>query len=263
MDVNADQEDWDSDGVGNACDPDPGEEPGGEGMQGGEMMGLLGGEGLMGFGLPVPEQGAMAYFIKHDSGETSINLSASGGTVLVDLIVATAEPLDAWEGLPAVTTANLVSIDATGWTPETELSAWAGLASQTPPSRYDCGQLYWMIVNAQGRVVCQAWVKDAICADRLLSPGATAFTGNYALDALAGPISTPAGSIFTSASPLGATTSRTMPQGAVRVATLTLNVAPTPGMYELSLTGANYYAGTQGAFLPMQAGPAFVISVGD
>ncbi|MBI4580551.1 MAG: hypothetical protein HY718_12665 [Planctomycetes bacterium] len=130
------------------------------------------------------------------------------------------------------------------------------------PSRYDCGQLDWIIVDAQDRVVCRSTAKDAACAAKALDPGTRTYTGTHSLDALAGPIDNPVDGDFTTIAPLGATTAGTMTPGAARVATLTLQVAGVPGVYHLRLTHGSYYSAAQGASAPMTPGPTFEIRVG-
>ncbi|MBI4579172.1 MAG: thrombospondin type 3 repeat-containing protein [Planctomycetes bacterium] len=258
---NPDQADTDQDGLGDACE--------GEGMQGGgeQMMSLLEGStaeaAVPQEVLPMPEQGAMAYFVTHDGSDQSVSLPSTGGTVVVDVVVATAEPVDAWDAVPSVDVPNVVNIDAADWTPQAELLAWAGLSSQVLPSRYNCGQVDWIIVDAQAAVICRSTVKDAACAGRALESGTQTHTGTHGLDALAGPINNPVDAWFTTIAPLGATTAGTMSPGAARVATLTLQVAGVPGVYHLRLTYGTYYTAAQGGSAPMDPGPTFEIRVGE
>lgn len=253
---NSDQADVDSNGIGDACE--------GEGLEGGgEMMmgeSLLGGEELI--ELPVPQQGAIAFFVMHGGGDFYANLPASGGTVVVDVVVATAEPLASWDALPSVDAANAISIDATGWTPVADLLTWAGLSTQTLPSRYNAGLFDWEVRNAQLNIICRSTVQDAQCAARALEAGTMTWTGMPGLDYLAGPMNTPVDGYFASPSSLGGIPSAAMGIGANRVATLTLNVAGVPGAYHLWLSYGSYYSVSAGTSTPMQTGPAFEIRVG-
>jgi len=65
--------------------------------------------------------------------DASASVPANGGTVVVDVVVASADPIRNWDVVPAVDAANVVSIDATGWTAQAELLAWAGLSNQPLP----------------------------------------------------------------------------------------------------------------------------------
>jgi hypothetical protein len=75
-------------------------------------------------------------------------------------------------------------------------------------------------------------------------------------------VSTAAGTVYTSATPIGAITSRPIAGRAARVATLTLDVAGVPGTYTLTLTNGTWYAAAASEQGSMQAGPAFEIRVG-
>ena len=220
------------------------------------MMGMEEGDAY----LPIPEQGAFAYFVTHAGNESFSNLPAAGGTVMVDVVVATADALQAWEVWPAVEAGNVINIDATGWSQQAELLAWAGLSSQQLPSYYACEQLDWMVLDAQDRVVCRSSANNAACVNRLLEPGASGYTAS-GLDMLHGAINTPEGSYFTTASPLAALTCTTLDSGAVRVATLTLHVAGAAGTYHLSVANGSYYSVATTQQQPMQPGPVFEIQV--
>ena len=159
---------------------------------------------------------------------------------MVDAVVATASPLDSWDAAPAVDAPNIVSIDATGWTARAELFGWAADNGWLPQEDSGTGSVAellplraradWMIVDAQSHVICRSTVKDAACAARSLEAGTQAWTGIPGLDVVAGPMNHSAEEAFwTSASSLGAITSRSSSAGAARVATLTLQVAGVPG----------------------------------
>lgn len=258
LDFNPDQEDWDSDGIGNACDVTPGEPPGGEGMMGGGMEMMATAESMS-----VLTEGVTAYFVLHDSGAGSVELPATGGTIVVDLMVANAVPITAWVGYPAVDAEGVVSVDADDWTAEADLLAWAGLTEEAPASRYDCDTAWWAVVSPDGAMGCHSWIKDAHGIERLAEPGMSAILGNTDLSAIHGSLSTPMGDVFASANPIGGLTSRTLQPGYTRVATLTLNVAGQPGVYDLTIAGGEYFDGSEAMpQVPMDAGPAFEIRVG-
>lgn len=210
--------------------------------------------------LPVPQQGAYAYFVVHGGNASSANLPANGGPVVVDLVVATAEAMKSWDVLPSADASNVFSIDATGWTAKDELLVWAGLSNQSLPSYYNCGWLGWVILNTQEHIICRSTVKDAACADRALETGAKITTGTHGLDMLAGAINTPVDSYFTAASSMGAVMTNTMGPGAARVATLTFQVAGVPGIYHLWLVSGSFTS-VNGTPVSSQTGPVFDIQV--
>jgi len=262
---NADQADSDSNGIGDACE---------ESLLGGQML-MMGesltseSEALTGespAGLPMPQEGTMAYFVTHDGSGQSVSLPATGGTVVVDLVVATTEPLTSWDVLPATDAANVISIDTGGWTAQAELLAWAyekfgiGQApSAALPSYYHCGLIDWEIRNPRSQVICRSTVRDAACVGRSAEAGTQTWTGIPGLGALDGPMNLAMEGYFVSAGSLGAI-ARGVGPGTARVATLTLNVAAVPGTYQLwPVYGSTTSAAAVGQ---MQAGPAFVIHVG-
>ena len=267
---NADQADADSDGIGDACEEEQ------LLMGGGDEMLMM----SQGFGfdeepatsgdLPVPQEGVFAYFVAHGGSDAVVSLPTTGGTIVVDAVVATTEPLNAWDATPSVDAANILSIGATGWTPAADLLTWTvdtfgareGIPAQAAlPSRYNCGLLDWEIRDAQLQVICRSTVQSAACAASALDSGTQTWTGIPGLDAVAGPMNNPVDGSFTSPASLGAATSGAMGTGAARVATLTLQVAGVPGTYHLWLSYGSYSTG-DGTSVPMQAGPTFEIRVG-
>jgi len=249
---NADQTDTDQNGVGDACE--------GEGLQGGGEMMMSMGETLLREDLPMPTQGAFAYFVTHGGSSQSVTLPASGGTVVVDAVVANVEAFDAWDAVPSVDATNIISVDATGWTAVADLLTWAGLSNQVLPSYYNCGLFDWEVRDAQFHLICGSKVQNAACADKALEPGTTTWTGIPDMDAVAGPMNYPVDGYFVSPSSLGGITSIAMGSGAKRVATLTLNVAGVPGVYHVWLSyGSSSVVGTS---MPMQTGPMFEVRVG-
>lgn len=247
---NADQADADQDGIGDACE--------GEGLLGGEMM--MSQSFGWGEDLPMPVQGAIAYFVAHGGSSQSVTLPENGGTVVVDVVVASVDDMETWEVLPAVDASGIVSIDATGWTAAAELLTWAGLSSESLPSYYHCGLLDWGIRDAQLRLICGSKVQNAACAPRALEPGTYTWTGTPGMDALAGAMDNALDGYFVSPAPLGGITAASMMAGANRVATLTLNVAGIPGTYHLWLS--NGICSADGVTTQMQAGPLLEIRVG-
>ena len=267
---NADQVDTDSDGIGDACEEEQ------LLMGGGDEMLMM----SQGFGfdeepstsgdLPVPQEGVFAYFVTHCGSDAAVSLPATGGTIVVDAVVATTELLSAWDATPSADAANILSIDATGWTPAADLLTWTvdtfgareGIPAQAAlPSRYNCGLLDWEIRDAQLQVICRSTVQSAACAASALDSGSQTLTGRPGLDAVAGPMNNPVDGSFTSPASLGAATSAAMGNGAARVATLTFQVAGVPGTYHLRLSYGSYSTG-DGTSVPMQAGPTFEIRVG-
>jgi hypothetical protein len=134
------------------------------------------------------------------------------------------------------------------------------MSSQQLPSYYACDRLDWMVLDAQGRVVCRSTANNAACVNRLLEPGAIGYTAS-GLDLLDGGINTLEDSYFTTPSPLSALTATALESGTIRVATLTLHVAGVPGTYHLSVANGSYYSATTGQPQAMQAGPVFEIRV--
>ena len=247
---NADQADADQDGIGDACE--------GEGLQGGGEMMME--QSFLEEDLPMPTQGTFAYFVTHDCNGQSVALPASGGTVVVDAVLANVDAFDAWDAAPSIDAPNIVSIDATGWTAVADLLTWAGLSSQLLPSYYNCGLFDWEVRDASFHLICGSNVQNAACAPKALEPGTTTWTGMPGMDVLAGPMNNPIDGYFVSSTSLGGLTSSAMGTGAKRVATLTLHVAGVPGTYHLWLSYGSYFVA--GASMPMQPGPLYEIRVG-
>ncbi|HOJ72956.1 MAG TPA: VWA domain-containing protein [Phycisphaerae bacterium] len=265
---NADQADTDQDGIGDACEEEE-DEGQGEGLQGFGLLslakpmlrGLLFCEEEPVELLPTPQQGVFAYFVTHGGHDLHANLPATGGTIVVDVVVATTEPLRTWDAMPSVDAANLITVDATGWTPAADLLTWAGLSTQPLPSRYNAGLFDWEVRDSRLRIVCRSTVRDAACASKALEPGATTWTGMPGLDYLHGPMNTPAEDYFVGLSSIGGVASAEMGIGPSRVATLTLHVAGVPGTYQLWLSYGSYSVAGSSS-MPMQPGPRFEIRVG-
>jgi hypothetical protein len=274
-DANADQADTDSDGTGDACEE--------EELQGQSLMmsmsessvlmsdsvfseaSLLGDETIFGEAsqadLTIPEEGVTAYFVTHDGNGTSVTLPASGGTIVVDAVVATTISLSSWDILPTVDASNVVSIDASGWTARAELLKWAELSTQALPSYYNTGLLDWEIRDVQSHLICRSTVQDAACAGRATEEGTETWTGIPGMNMAAGPMNNSFEGVFVSAASLGGLPSAAMTTGAYRVATLTLQVAGTPGTYHLWFSYGSYSTGN-GESASMQTGPTFTIQVG-
>jgi hypothetical protein len=189
--------------------------------------------------------------------------------------VATTISLSSWDILPTVDASNVVSIDASGWTAQAELLKWAydtfgvreGIpepASNEPaalPSYYNTGLLDWEVRDVQSHLICRSTVKDAACAGRATEDGAETWTGIPGLNMAAGPMNNSFEGVFVSAASLGGLPSAAMTTGAYRVATLTVQVAGTPGTYHLWFSYGSYSTGN-GESAPMQTGPTFEIRVG-
>jgi hypothetical protein len=94
------QEDTDEDGIGDVCDT------GGEGL-------LAGGEGLMGEGEPPIERSVS--LVEAGTGSDTITLSASGGTIEVNLLVSTPVGLVDLYGRPTISEANVVRLQGMEW----------------------------------------------------------------------------------------------------------------------------------------------------
>jgi hypothetical protein len=282
---NAAQTDTDGDGIGDVCEE--------EELQGQSLMMLMSESNLLATdalsepgvdqgqdspwrtqareqALPVPQDGVIAYFVTHDDNGTSVTLPASGGTVVVDAVVATTTTLSSWDALPAMDVANIVSVDATGWTPAADLLTWAvdtfgpreGIPSQAAlPSRFNTGMFDWEVRDPQFHIVCRSTVEDAACADRALESGNRTWIGIPHLSALAGPMNLPLDGFYVSAGGLGGLPSAAMTTGAFRVATLTLQIAGAPGTYHLWMSYGTYSLG-DGASGSMLTGPTFTIQVG-
>jgi hypothetical protein len=128
-------------------------------------------------------------------------------------------------------------------------------------SYYNTGLLDWEVRDVQSHLICRSTVKDAACAGRATEDGTETWTGLPGLDLAAGPMNEPFEGVFVSPASLGGLPSAAMTTGAYRVATLTLQVAGTPGTYHLWFSYGSYST-TNGESQPMQTGPTFTIQVG-
>jgi hypothetical protein len=239
-------------------------------MQG--MM-MLQGEGLLETGLG--SEGVTAYFVEHGAGASSVTLPAQGGTAVVDLVIATNQPILAFSAKPAVggagvppaDAAGVVSLDATGWTEQANALFSLDNPGSTLASYYDFGVLDWSVAIPSLAALEQTprptgvGVETGRSLVQLAGPYAgEAFAGVESLASVAGAISTPAGAVYTTSAPLGGYVRIPLPGGPIAVATLTLHVSGTPGTYTLGLVDATY-GDTYGQTQTMAAGGLFTITV--
>jgi len=151
---NPDQEDWDCNGFGDACDPFS-EPPGGEGMQGGQSgsQGMRSGElenQSTQEGTQVGESGGtQAWFVLHDTGGPGITLGSQGGTITVDLVLAGEQTLVSFQGRLGVSEPDVVGFDSTQPSGEPELlllsmPTWQPADSEalSQPAARAYGELY-------------------------------------------------------------------------------------------------------------------------
>ena len=134
--------------------------------------------------------------------------------------------------------------------------------------------MHWFIIGETGRVLAESSSAELADVERLLEPGVTASVATYDLSAIAGVIATPAASAvvgaensettsasggFTSAHPIGGLTEVALLPGTSPVATLTLDITGTTGVYHLSFAGGRYSAVPSLETAAMSAGPVFAI----
>ncbi len=203
LDANPDQEDWDCNGLGDACDPFS-EPPGGEGMQGGQSGGMemLSGESEN-QGMQVEDSenqdgqagqpgGVEVRLVLHDTGSSSVTLGSQGGTITVDLVPAGEQTLASFVGRLGVSEPDVVGFDAAGPGPAVVL---AGGGSQEAEGGNSGDQPVllltvstWQPADAQAlsqpasRAYGDVYVTDvSVWADLAGQAGGTGGTGSQAV----------------------------------------------------------------------------------
>jgi hypothetical protein len=251
---NPDQADSDADGVGDACS--------GESLS---MMMSMAGESLLGGELP--STGPTAYFVQHGTGASSVTLPPQGGTVVVDLVIAGNTPILAFSAKPAVNASGVVSLDATGWTQQANALVSLGDPGSTLASYYNFGALDWSVAIPSVAALDQTPRPTGVGVEtgrnlaQLTGPYAgEAFAGVESLTSAAGALNVQAGTVYTTAAPLGGYLRIPLADSSATVVTLTLHVSGTPGTYTLGLTDATY-GNVEGQTQEMAAGSLFTITV--
>jgi hypothetical protein len=224
--------------------------------------------------------GVSGRFVLHGGGD-SVTLGASGGTILVDLVISNDVPVQGFFGRIEVDAASVVRVNSSGWTARENILSSAGLhcsqssgtpsgsqSSGTPDpcvlsSYYDMGRIRWSATldRLHDGEHCDVSIDPQSLLDAdLFSVEAAAMD----LAALDGWIETPVtegAQTFATADLLGSIFRLPLEAGQAVAATLSLQVAGAPGGYQLGLTEASYlYDGDE--ILPMNAGAAFTIVVG-
>lgn len=255
--ANPDQEDLDEDGIGDACE--------GEGLMGGGEELLM---GLEGGGLETPLTGVVsAHFVQHGTGLMAVTLPPEGGAVVVDLVITGLAPVLGFTAKPTVSAAGVISIDASGWTEDANVRHSLGDPTVTLASAYDFTLLDWYAVYPDLATYAQdpqpptAGVEWGADIGQITGPRAgEVMTLVDDLAALNGPVSVPAGGVYTTSSTLGGVLKAPLSGGVGTVATLTLQVSGTPGTYTVDLTDATYST-SQEESAQVLTGQGFTITV--
>jgi len=189
--------------------------------------------------VPSPVLATVA-FIPHGTGGTAVTLPAEGGRITVDLVITTDGPIAAYQGRPAADTANVFSIDATNWTPSTNILATKDAAakaasSDSLPSQYDFSVMFWLPVPPEMDAAGQAGELTSNNGSMTVTPDVGLCSMAFDLSAVAGSISEPLGGVFATRAAIGGLTAIPLAPGSTTVATLTLDVVGQPGMYHLSV----------------------------
>ncbi len=264
---NPDQADSDEDGVGDACEGEGMMAFGGEGGGENGMM-AMGEGGESGGESSVAPTGVSARFVLHGGGDSggigddSVTLPASGGNILVDLVIANDVPIRDFFGRPAVDAANVVRVNSSDWTAGENILSSAGIDGHATQSYYDASRIRWHAVldRLHDGEHCDISIDPLALLDAdLVEVNATAMD----LAGLDGWISTPAagGETFTTGELLGGIFRLTLDAGQMVVATLSLEVADSPGIYHLRLTNASYMDTAADEVLTMDGGADFTIVV--
>ena len=237
---NPDQADWDCNGIGDGCDPFS-SPPGGQGMRGGES-------GIQGMRLSesgVQEMqagesiGVQAWFVLHDSGGSAVTLGPQGGTISVDLVLSSEQPLLGFEGRLGASAPGLVSFDASAGAPAVTLAGeWSPEAAASQSS----GQpelLVWSVLTNRPADL-----------EALSQPAARAYGEGFVTDVSVGALA---------AEPRSASPGIVATVG-LHVAGVTGTVAGVPGMYQVTFA-AGYAITADGATQWLTTGQPLQITV--
>ena len=208
-------------------------------------------------------EGVNAYLAEHGTGATSITLPAAGGTVRVDVVICNDQPLDGWEARLAANAPAVVSLDSATWTANADLLWWAGLSAPEPASHYSPSVMHWSVIDARGAILTHSWIAGAHGIERLMEPGVQGSIG-WPLDAIAGPISLPSlvQGLYVTDGSIGGVTGRPLAPGTTVVATLTLQVTGSPGVYTVGLADATCILTAQpDAAVPLADTPVFTVQI--
>ncbi|HPD31256.1 MAG TPA: hypothetical protein PLL20_14790, partial [Phycisphaerae bacterium] len=211
-------------------------------------------------GLLSPTANVSARWVVHGTGATSVTLPAGGGTVAVDLVVATDAPIWGLEGRLAVDAANVVSINSADWTELDNVLFSHRVDGHNQSSYYDLTVMDWLWarMTPDGSDV----IDSGTDVEALLAPDPpTAWTLTNSLATVDGAIATPAGDLFTTTASIGGATRQLLPVGQTAVATLSLTISGTPGTYHLTLNDGSFINEDM-ASVPMVGGPELEIIVG-
>jgi hypothetical protein len=212
------------------------------------------------------------YFVLHpqDAGATpasSVSLPSTGGSVVVDLVLENSEPVRDLRGSLAATTANVVSVDASGWNDADNIrmfysagegtggtasagggtggtaSAGGTFTGGTPvpqvpqmASYYDTSLVDWYVMvdhdrDGVGDEACHTLA----CLDDHRRLVTAVFA--YPLDGVDAPASNQRGSWYVGG-PLGGAFASPLPPDRRVIATLTLSIAGEPGTHAITLLNA-------------------------
>ena len=241
--------------------------------------------------LPTATSGAMSYFVTHGGTSNSVTLPSTGGTVVVDVVLSTDVPISCWTVWPSIDTANIVSIDAAGWTAKDELLGWVAqfeaLPSGTPTpatlgNYYNNRYMDWIVCDDQYRLLCRGPIQNAACVAQAIDTNDSRVCTGMPMSYLDGSMNALAsdflddeevdgdGNYYVANGLLDAMVADEMTSemttGPKRMATLTLHVAGVPGTYQLWPTYASVYLADKNAperRQEMQPGPVFPIVVED
>jgi len=218
-DYNPDQADWNCDGLGDVCDPwNP---PPGEAMSGG--------------GETPSATGTQMYLVDSATGYSTVTLPAQGGTLTVDLVMASDQPILAFEGRLAADAADVVQIGTAENAIQVALSA-AETAEE-----------------AATTATVTEWTDTF---DAFLSEVSTGDT------ALGAEVDKAYGQLFVTDATIGDATLVAREPGQYTVATLTLHIAAQPGSYRITFA-AGYVLTTDGSMTTLHSGPALEVTVSE
>jgi len=140
---------------------------------------------------------------------------------------------------PAVSAANVVSVDTVGWNEQDNVLYSLGRRGIELPTSYNFGILEWYVAFPD-LPTCERWAGQTpkpagVCLETgrsiLQLTGAVsgdALALNDPLSALAGAVNVPAGGVFTTAGMLSGFVRTPVPPGPLVVATLTLHISGRP-----------------------------------
>lgn len=200
--------------------------------------------------------GASAAFVVHGTGAGTIDLPASGGRILVDLVVTTDGSVQAFTGTPAVDQGGAVSVVSSDWTAKGNILMSTAMV-ETAGSGYAVDLMDWYVVGKSGSATVGTGSTQAATVD---PSQILALVGD--LGALAGPISKPRSNLFATSVPLSLVARQPFGPGSTVVATLALDVAGESGVYHLSLVDGQC-AVSESVTRSLVAGAALEIRVGE